>query len=198
MNETLPIALRITGGALIGLALLHVPIARHLNWREDCSRLTPVNSAIFHVHALFICLMLVLMGLPALVDPAVFIERSRAGGWLSWSFAGFWMFTKRTCGKTNALKRQCTGSSRLFGAGSQPFFYCAEFGKPVGGNSATLDGVTSQARAPKPKRQSTAVCSVTPFRMQKSADRWRAKSREHSWIPALPFELPRPWDDSAR
>jgi hypothetical protein len=92
MNETLPIALRITGGALIGLALLHVPIARHLNWREDCSRLTPVNSAIFHVHALFICLMLVLMGLPALVDPAVFIERSRAGGWLSWSFAGFWMF----------------------------------------------------------------------------------------------------------
>jgi len=70
--------------------LLHVPIGRYLRWREDSARLTPVNNAVFHVHTLFICLVLVMMGLPCLFDPGIFIERSRAGAWFSWSFAAFW------------------------------------------------------------------------------------------------------------
>ena len=82
--------LRIAGVGLILLALVHIPIGKHLSWREDCARLTPVNASIFHVHTLFICLVLVMMGLPSLLDPAVFLERSRAGAWLSWSFAVFW------------------------------------------------------------------------------------------------------------
>lgn len=90
MIETLPIFLRIAGIGLIALATLHIPIGRHLNWREDVARLTPVNESIFHVHNFFICLVLVLMGLPCVADPQVFLEKSRAGAWVSWSIAAFW------------------------------------------------------------------------------------------------------------
>lgn len=87
---SLPVLLRLAGAGLILLALLHIPIGRHLRWREDTARLTPVNAAVFHVHTFFICLVLAMMGLPALLDPQVFIEKSRAGAWMAWSFAAFW------------------------------------------------------------------------------------------------------------
>ncbi len=90
MIEALAILLRIAGAGLILLAVLHVPIGRHLNWREDVARLTPINASIFHVHNFFICVVLVMMGLPCVFDPQVFLEQSRAGAWLSWSFAIFW------------------------------------------------------------------------------------------------------------
>lgn len=72
------------------LAVLHVPIGHHLHWREEAARLSPVNADIFRVHALFICLVLVGMGLPCLLEPSVLIERSRAGVWASWLLTGFW------------------------------------------------------------------------------------------------------------
>jgi hypothetical protein len=75
---------------LLALSALHVPIGRYLQWREECTRMSAVNSTIFQVHALFICLVLVMMGLPCLLDPRIFIEQSRAGAWFSWSFAVFW------------------------------------------------------------------------------------------------------------
>ncbi|HEV7868770.1 MAG TPA: hypothetical protein VGO90_13870 [Chthoniobacteraceae bacterium] len=90
MPELLTLLLRIAGAGLLSLALVHIPIGRHLKWREDCARLTPVNESIFHVHAFFICLVLVMMGLPCLFDPRVFVETSRAGLWLAWSFSAFW------------------------------------------------------------------------------------------------------------
>lgn len=90
MIEILTLLLRIAGAGLILLAILHVPIGRHLNWREDVARLTPVNASIFHVHNFFICVVLVMMGLPCVFDPMAFLEKSRAGTWISWSFAIFW------------------------------------------------------------------------------------------------------------
>lgn len=90
MIETLPILLRLAGAGLILLAVLHVPISRHLKWREQALLLSPVNASIFRVHTFFICLVLVMMGLPCLVDPSVFLEYSRAGAWLAWSYAVFW------------------------------------------------------------------------------------------------------------
>ncbi len=90
MIETLTVLLRIAGAGLILLAILHVPISRHLKWHEDAARLTPINASIFHVHSFFICLVLVMMGLPCALDPLVFLEKSRAGAWMSWSFAAFW------------------------------------------------------------------------------------------------------------
>lgn len=90
MTSMLATLLRIAGAALLLLAALHEPICRRLKWREEALRLSPANAAIFLVHALFIGLILVLMGLPCLVDPWVFLEKSRAGAWLAWTFAAFW------------------------------------------------------------------------------------------------------------
>jgi hypothetical protein len=90
MSETLLIPLRITGAGLILLAILHVPIGRKLMWREQAARMSPENEAIFHVHAFFICVLLVMMGLPSLLEPSVFLEKSRAAMWVSWLVCGFW------------------------------------------------------------------------------------------------------------
>lgn len=90
MTELLELALRLAGAGLILLAALHIPIGRHLRWREETARLSPVNEDVFHVHAFFICLLLVGMGLPCLLDPAVLLERSRAAAWASWLLAAFW------------------------------------------------------------------------------------------------------------
>src|SRR5205807_8862185 len=89
-TETLTSLRRIAGAGLILLAGFHVPIGRRLKWREEASLLSPVNASIFRVHTFFICFVLVMMGLPCVVDPAVFLESSRAGAWLAWSFSAFW------------------------------------------------------------------------------------------------------------
>lgn len=90
MNPLLPLLLRLAGAGLILLALLHVPIGHKLRWAEDCKNLTPANAAIFRVHTFFICLVLVMMGAPSLLEPGVLLNPSRAGGWLAWSITGFW------------------------------------------------------------------------------------------------------------
>ena len=90
MNLTLELPLRIAGAGLILLAVLHIPIGRHLKWREDSTRLTPANASIFRVHIFFICLILLLMGVPCLIEPQIFLEKTRAGTWLAWSFSLFW------------------------------------------------------------------------------------------------------------
>lgn len=90
MTETLALLLQVAGAGLILLAVLHVPIGKRLNWQEDAARLSPVNASIFHVHTFFICLVLVMMGLPSLIDPRIFLDQSAAGAWLAWSISAFW------------------------------------------------------------------------------------------------------------
>lgn len=90
MNEILIPCLRFAGAGLILLALLHVPIGRQLAWKEEAARMSRVNETVFHVHAFFICVVLVAMGLPCVLDPGVFLEPSRASAWGCWSLTGFW------------------------------------------------------------------------------------------------------------
>ena len=92
MMNLVALLLRFAGAGLILLALLHVPMSRQLKWREDGARMSPVNASIFRVHTFFICFVLVMMGLPCLLDPAIFLVKSRAGAWVAWSFAAFWFF----------------------------------------------------------------------------------------------------------
>lgn len=96
MTAVLELLLRVTGAGLISLAFLHIPIGRKLQWKADCRKLTPVNESVFHVHTLFICLVLVMMGLPCLVQPSIFLTPSPAGAWMAWSFSGFW-FVRLYC-----------------------------------------------------------------------------------------------------
>lgn len=90
MRGFLELSLRLAGVGLIVLAWAHLPMARRLKWGDESRRMSAVNASIFQVHALFIAVMLVIMGLPCLLAPDVWLEPSRAGAWWSWSFAGFW------------------------------------------------------------------------------------------------------------
>lgn len=87
----LEILLRVAGAGMLLLAFLHIPIGRSLKWREDGKKLSPANEQIFHVHTFFICLVIVLMALPCLLEPSVFLVKSRAGLWLSASLCLFWL-----------------------------------------------------------------------------------------------------------
>ena len=90
MNEILSILLRIAGAGLILLTFVHIPIGRTLNWKEDARKLSPVNEQVFHVHTFFLCLVIFMMGLPCLLMPSIFLEKSPAGFWVAGSFAVFW------------------------------------------------------------------------------------------------------------
>ena len=90
MIEILTLLLRIAGTGMALLAVLHIPIGKRLQWKAEAKLLSPVNEAVFHVHTFFICLVLVMMALPCLLDPAIFLVPSRAGAWISWSFSAFW------------------------------------------------------------------------------------------------------------
>ena len=90
MIEILTLLLRTAGAGLILLAVSHLPIGRHLKWVEDAEKLSPVNRSVFHVHTFFICVVLVMMGLPCLLEPRIFLESSGAGAWLAWSISAFW------------------------------------------------------------------------------------------------------------
>lgn len=91
MSDLLSTMLRVAGVGLFLLALVHVPVARHFKWREDAERLSRVNASIFRIHAFFICLALVGLGLPCLIEPTVFLEGSRASQWLAWSTSILWV-----------------------------------------------------------------------------------------------------------
>lgn len=87
----LPLLLRIAGVGLVLLAVVHVPIGKRLKWKEQGALLSPENQAVFHVHTFFICVTLLLMGLPCLLAPEVFLEKSGMARWMAWSFCGFWL-----------------------------------------------------------------------------------------------------------
>lgn len=90
MNETLTILLRAAGVGLMALAIIHIPIGKRLRWREEAARLSPPNRAVFHVHTIFICIVIVMMALPCIFEPAVFLEKTRAARWLAWPYSVFW------------------------------------------------------------------------------------------------------------
>lgn len=140
MTSTLTILLRVAGAVLLLLAAMHRPISRKLKWCEESLLLSPVNAAIFRVHALFICIVLILMGSPCIADPRVFLERNRAGAWLAWTFAAFWtarLFVQwfvfpRTLWQARDLKPESISSSQRFGSSWRPCSSPAARARPLG------------------------------------------------------------------
>ena len=95
---SLELHLRIAGALLLLLAALHPLMPKELGWKEDLSKLTPVNRQVFLVHTGFIVLMLVLMGTLAIL----YAEDLAASGRLARAVLGglaiFWaarLFTQQ-------------------------------------------------------------------------------------------------------
>jgi len=55
--------LKLIGGLLVVLALLHAGFPRYFNWAGELQPLSLINRQMVYVHTLFIALMVLLMGL---------------------------------------------------------------------------------------------------------------------------------------
>lgn len=90
MSEFLAPVLRLIGVCLILQSFAHIHLHKRLKWGEEAARMSPFNAAVFHVHTFFICLVLVMMGLPLAIDPGLLLEKSKIGAWAAWSLCVFW------------------------------------------------------------------------------------------------------------
>jgi hypothetical protein len=88
--STMGFHLQLAGVALLLLCGLHGVFPRRFDWKNDLARLSQLNRQIFYVHTAFICLVLILMGLPMLLEPDVFLQPSRLGRWVAAGFTVFW------------------------------------------------------------------------------------------------------------
>lgn len=86
----LTLHLQLCGAALLLLCLLHFVFPRRFRWGEDLAQLTLLNRQIFYVHTFFVGLVLVMMGLPLVIEPQSWLERTRAGQWVAGGFTIFW------------------------------------------------------------------------------------------------------------
>lgn len=82
--------LRIAGAMQIALALMHLDFGRRFHWREELARLSLLNRQIFHVHTLFVCLVLVLFGSLSLFAPDALLEPTSLARLVLGGIAGFW------------------------------------------------------------------------------------------------------------
>jgi hypothetical protein len=55
--------IKIIGGLLILLAMLHLIFPKYFNWKQELSSLSLVNRQIMYVHTFFIAFVVFLMGL---------------------------------------------------------------------------------------------------------------------------------------
>jgi hypothetical protein len=66
--------LRLAGAFLLGLFVLNFFVPRKFGWREELPRLSLINRRIFQVHAIFIALILLMMGTLLVSMPAALLE----------------------------------------------------------------------------------------------------------------------------
>lgn len=81
---------RIAGALQIAIAALHLTFPKRLGWKEELPRLSLLNRQIFVVHAIFICIVLVLMGGLSLFAPGALLEPSRLARLVLAGFTAFW------------------------------------------------------------------------------------------------------------
>lgn len=81
--------LKIIGGLLIILALVHLVFPKYFHWNKELAQLSLVNKQMMQVHTLFICLTLFLMGLLCLTSANELITTA-LGKRISLGFGIFW------------------------------------------------------------------------------------------------------------
>jgi hypothetical protein len=83
--------LRLGGIFLLGLFVLNFFVPRKFNWAEELPRLSLLNRRIFQVHAIFIALMLLLMGLLLLLLPEALLAPQPLARAVCGGLALFWL-----------------------------------------------------------------------------------------------------------
>ncbi len=83
--------LRVAGVLQILLALLHLDFPRRFAWRVELGQLSLLNRQMFHVHTLFVCLVLALFGALSLFAPAALLEPTRLARLVLAGIAVFWL-----------------------------------------------------------------------------------------------------------
>ena len=81
--------LKIVGGALIVLGLIHVVFPKRFNWKEELRSLSIINREMMYVHTFFIALTLVLMGVLCLTS-AIELTQTTFGKRISLGLGLFW------------------------------------------------------------------------------------------------------------
>ncbi len=82
--------LRIAGALQLALALAHLLFPRRFNWAQELARLSLLNRQIFHVHTLFVCVVLAMFGALSLLAPEALLEPSALSRLVLVGIAGFW------------------------------------------------------------------------------------------------------------
>jgi len=82
--------LRICGGFLIGLFVLNFFVPRKFNWADELPRLSLSNRRIFQVHAIFIALILLMMGLLLITLPHALLAPQPLARAVLGGLAVFW------------------------------------------------------------------------------------------------------------
>jgi hypothetical protein len=66
--------LRVAGVSLLGLFILNFFVPKQFHWREEMARLLLINRRIFQVHAIFIAMILLMMGLLLVLIPGALLQ----------------------------------------------------------------------------------------------------------------------------
>jgi hypothetical protein len=86
----LEIHLRIAGALQIAIAALHLAFPKRFQWKDELAKLSLLNRQIFVVHAIFVCLVLVLMGALSLFAPEELLRATRLARLVLAGFTAFW------------------------------------------------------------------------------------------------------------
>jgi hypothetical protein len=82
--------LRIGGIFLLGLFVLNFFVPKRFNWAEELPRLSLLNRRIMQVHAIFIALLLLMMGLLLITMPRALIAPEPLARAVTGGLAVFW------------------------------------------------------------------------------------------------------------
>jgi hypothetical protein len=82
--------LKIVGCLMIALAFVHIFFPRHFNWKQELKDLRLINRQMMWVHAFFIALVVLLMGLLCLTSSGE-LTGSLLGRKLALGLGLFWM-----------------------------------------------------------------------------------------------------------
>lgn len=81
--------LELIGGVMIVIALVHVVFPRYFAWKKELAGLSLVNRQMMQVHAFFIALTVLLMGLLCLTSSEALV-RSELGRRVALGLGVFW------------------------------------------------------------------------------------------------------------